>query len=364
MRFPRLSQAYGFSLIEIMIGMSIGAIALMAILQLFGMSESYKGLIGGGSDAQNNGVIALHLLQREIANAGYGLTPVSLLGCDLTLPADETNPERTIKTLSPVLINDNSIPAGDSNTDTLRVLYANSAAPTEGDKIITLSDNNTTVTLNTPIHHLVGDKVIASPAQRTDCSNLVMSSVIDTSDTGLTTNTALFQPAPSPGGSYTLLNLGPNPQFKAYAVRNGNLTVCDYLQHDCNSPDLVADPLVWQSLAGRIVSLRIQYGHDDSSPTGLDAYDQAIRSPTTDPSVSTIECGWGRTPAVRLAVVAQDITRTSEAIMPDSTALSWAGEAGAPIDLSQLADWEHYRYRKFETSVDLRNIDWLGLSGC
>lgn len=363
MRFPRLSHAYGFSLIEIMIGMSIGAMALMAILQLFGMSESYKGLIGGGSDAQNNGVIALHVLQREIANAGYGLTPVALLGCDLTLPADGTNPERSIKSLSPVLINDNNIPAGDSNTDTLRVLYANTAAPTEGDEILTPWEDYTTVTLNPPVHYLAGDKVIASPAQRTDCSNLVMSSVIDAPDTSLTTNTALFQPAPSPTGSYTLINLGPNPQFKAYAIRKGNLTVCDYLQHDCNNPEQVDDPLVWQSLVSHIASLRIQYGHDYNSPNGVDSYDQAIRTPTTDPS-STIECGWRRTPALRLAVVAREITRTSEAIMPNASPLSWAGEDGAPIDLSQIPEWEHYRYRKFETSIDLPNIVWLQSSGC
>lgn len=75
----------GFSLVEIMVGMVIGLIGMIVILQVFGLFEGQKRTTTGGDDAQNAAAIALFGLQHDIEQAGYGISDVSLFSCNLQL---------------------------------------------------------------------------------------------------------------------------------------------------------------------------------------------------------------------------------------------------------------------------------------
>ena len=44
----------GFSLVEIMIGMVIGMLGIIVMMQIFALSEGQKRTTTGGGDAQNN----------------------------------------------------------------------------------------------------------------------------------------------------------------------------------------------------------------------------------------------------------------------------------------------------------------------
>ena len=74
--------------------------------------------------------------------------------------------------------------------------------------------------------------------------------------------------------------------MRAYAVRNQNLTVCDYVLNDCGAAANNGDPAIWVPIANNVVSLRAQYGRDttDAPPPPLvlarmdgtvDVWDQA-----------------------------------------------------------------------------------------
>ena len=70
--FPRGKQ-HGFSMIEIMVGVVIGMIAVLVIYQVFATSEGIKRNITAAGDAQQNGLLSSFMMGIELANAGNGL---------------------------------------------------------------------------------------------------------------------------------------------------------------------------------------------------------------------------------------------------------------------------------------------------
>ena len=62
----------GFTLVEILIGMLIGVIGIVVIMQTFAVSEGYKRTATSGTDAQVNGGIATYLMERELRETAGG----------------------------------------------------------------------------------------------------------------------------------------------------------------------------------------------------------------------------------------------------------------------------------------------------
>lgn len=79
----------GFTIIELMVGMVIGLIATVVIMQTFSNFEGNKRSTTGISDAQTNGSIGLYMIQRELQFAGYGIPAVSGVMPDITVAADQ-----------------------------------------------------------------------------------------------------------------------------------------------------------------------------------------------------------------------------------------------------------------------------------
>lgn len=348
---PHAGQS-GFSLIEIMVGMVIGLLAIIVMMQVFAVSEERKRTANAGSDAQNSAVIALDGMQRDIGQSGYGFAMTRLLGCNLQLPNGAVVP------MAPVIINPaaNVIPAGDANTDTLLVAYGLGNDQPEGYNL--LGQSGTTYTIVGTGMLRVGDQVIAAPAA-CGATTLVLGTVT-------AVNASVVQLSTSAAGT-GLFNLGANPRFLAYAVRNGNLVVCDYMAANCGSNSALdlANPAIWRLVAENIVSLRALYGHDTSVPMdGIvdEPYDQT--TPTTN-------CTWAKTPAVRLALVARSAQYEKEDITLGPAPAQWSRSGtvaiGVPTNPDGTADglWRRYRYRVFETVVPIRNVAWMGvISGC
>ena len=342
----------GFSLIEIMVGMVIGLLAIIVMMQVFAVSEERKRTANAGSDAQNSAVIALDGMQRDIGQSGYGFSMTRLLGCNLQLPFGAPVP------LAPVIINPPVavIPAGDANTDTLLVSYGLGNDQPEGYNV--LSQSGTTYTLIGTTMLRVGDRVIAAPAA---CgATLVLGTV-------QAVNASVVQLSTSAAGT-GLFNLGATPRFLAYAVRNGNLVVCDYMAADCGDATAASlgNPAIWRLVAENIASLRAQYGQDTSGPP----MDGTVDTYTQTTPVNA--CQWARTPAIRLALVARSAQFEKENVT--LAAPQWSGSTsptpvviGVPTNPDGTPDalWQRYRYRVFETVVPIRNVAWMGVvSGC
>lgn len=63
----------GFSLIEILIGMTIGLVVILVIMQTMSLFESQRQRSNGAANMQSNGLLALYSLEQETRQAGYGM---------------------------------------------------------------------------------------------------------------------------------------------------------------------------------------------------------------------------------------------------------------------------------------------------
>jgi type IV pilus assembly protein PilW len=352
MHLSRRRRARGLGLVEVMVGLVIGMVAILVVMQVFQLSEGSRRTTVGGDDAQMAGTLTLTALQRELRQAGYGSNAFPTIGCSITLPGGWTLPA-----LAPVTINPDVavVPAGDPNTDTLLLIYADTTGSPEGDQVSAQTAQNV-YSVATPTSFAVGDFVVAALETRPDPCNLALEQVLAVTSPSPPTITVATGVAGMTNGA--VYNFGRNPRFVAYAVRNGNLTMCDYRANDCRNG--VDDPAIWTPIGQGIVSVRAVYGRDISAPMDatVDEYVQA--TPAT-------QCDWARVSAVQLAVVSRsgEFDRTLGVEVPVIAAPEWRASDAAPIDLSAAADWESYRYKVFETTVPVKNMAWQGAqSGC
>lgn len=63
----------GFSLIEILVGMTIGLIVILVIMQTMSLFETQRKTSSSASDMQSNGLLSLFSLEQDVRMAGYGL---------------------------------------------------------------------------------------------------------------------------------------------------------------------------------------------------------------------------------------------------------------------------------------------------
>lgn len=375
-RTGRRSRLGGFSLVEIMVGILIGMFAVLVILQLLSSTSTQQRLAGSSGDAQINGAIASHLLSRELTQAGLGLSAYTLLGCSLGYTTTGDGTAVTLSAVAPVMVNPATslVPSGDANTDTLLVIGGSSGSPSEGDATLAVS-TSTSLTVNTPTSFAVNDWVVAAGTTRdsTSACALRLGKVTAIAGSTLTLSSATAS-LPINSGAY---NLGAQPSIHAFAVRNGNLTMCDYLVNNCGSSSSTTNTAVWVPVASNVVSLRAQYGRDTSvsgTPPGMDGVvDSFDQSTPASGGTVPLYCGWLRVVGLRLALVAR--SQQYDKALVTTAAPTWSGSTAnqsttttlttvtptaAAIDLSGNSEWQHYRYKTIELSVPLRNIIWNG----
>lgn len=382
-----LHRSHGFSLIELMVGLVIGMLAVIIMMQIFSNADNNKRITNGGNDAQINGTIALYELERDLRQAGNGLTSFAILGCGVTYTTTSDSTNVVLPALAPVTVNPSTtlVPAGDANTDTLLVVSGTSSSPPEGDATVATT-TATAYQITTPTAFSTGDYVLATTSsQPTPCNlSLVKVTSISSATLGVTAGTAGLAT-----GS-TVFDLGSTLIIRAYAVRGGNLTVCDYAANNCGNASNASNSAIWVPVANNIVSMRAQYVRDTSGITGssstmdgvVDTFDQITPGSTADTTSIPTYCKWARVLGVRVALVARseqfsDAKNTVTSAMP-----TWAGSTAnaatsatvdttnptaVPITLS--GSWQNYRYNTLQTTVPLRNIVWQatyqgGSGGC
>jgi type IV pilus assembly protein PilW len=357
-----------------MIGLVIGLLVTLVIMQVFSIFEEQKRATTGTNDAQVNGSIALYTISHELQLAGYGLITATdpALKC-ATMDFGGTG----ITDLTPVTITD-----GNGASDTITIRYGNSPSGgvQEGINAVAIPGANDVALLNN-MGCQVGD--VAMVVTNTTCNFSTVTGPTDlavppvaTGPAGALDNTKVTLqniPAGTISGSSSLACLGTwnevtfrvNPAFLA------DPTAAPYLER--NIP-----PNTTPSVSG-IVNIQAQYGISDSANSNLVTQwvnaTGAWAAPTVDDR--------NRIKAVRIAVVARNGLKEKD-VVDSTTACSsttaasptglcaWDATSALPtplvapfvaspapsIDLTADGDWRHYRYRVFETIVPLRNVIW------
>jgi type IV pilus assembly protein PilW len=351
----------GFSLAEILVGMVIAMLGILVMTQVFSLSEGQKRTTTGGDDAQNSGAIALYGLQRDIRQAGWGITNSKVMGCNILIRAG-----LTINSVGPVTINHPQIPAGDTNTDTLLIVTGSTNGSTDGDGITAQpAVNQYSVQTSTSFNN--GDKVLATPQVRATPCALSVTSITSVASPNVTVGAGVAAMA-----NGALYNLGRKLGVTAYRIKGGDLVQCDLMDAavDCTA----ATNPGWLKIANNIVSMRAQYGRDTDTPM-----DGRVNANGWDQTLPATACEWLKASAIRFALVARsgllEKTVVSVGTTGNPNGPAWEGSAAtgsstgagavAPTDLSADASWQNYRYKVFQTVVPLRNTSWVGVqSGC
>jgi type IV pilus assembly protein PilW len=358
-RLPRSRQT-GFSLVELMVGMAIGLLATIIIIQVMSVFDAQRRTTTGSADAQTNGGIALFSISRELKMAGYPLLPLesSALECTtFNINAGATG----ISGITPVTIADGVATGTISASDRITMRY--------GDSMLGGAITQTAGSVS-------GSAVAVSSTfgcQVNDISLIIAGGICNMSRvTALGTAPVSVSLTDTAGGGTPQANLACLGSWTevTYAVNpaTGNLdrTV------SVNGAAAVTTP----SVVG-VVNLQAQYGvsnapNENQVTKWVDAKVDADGNDWANPTLNLRN----RIKAVRIAVVARNAKVEGEVVAAACSSLTAAAPAGlcawpgtvtadgttwpAPeIDLSPGdANWARYRYRVYETIIPLRNVIW------
>jgi type IV pilus assembly protein PilW len=376
----------GMSLIDILVGMVIGLIGMVVVLQSFTTFEAQKRTTTVSTDAQESGLMALTTIEREMRLAGYGMYYANQAICSSMRQWASTDVE-TIPNLLPVIVTDGASDAPDS----LTLMFSTSsfgATPSQiqvdfnGGIPEIVVDN----TVNNKVFNLGDYLIVGKPSdQARPCVRLQVSGIrqdpYNPKMLALRIESGSTAPANPPLDKLKVLlpagGYSNDPDVsKASVVSNmatmRRVTYSVLLDTARNgtlqSRDVTAgaDPV---AIADGIVNMQLQYGISTTPQTReVSSWVNATGS-WAAPSAADM----GRIKALRVAVVARSQLREKEVItgvdmtcnnVSGSNAngpCAWRDTTASPapiIDLSADPDWQRYRYRVYETIVPLRNVMW------
>jgi len=369
----------GFTLVELMVAMVLGLVTTLIIAQVITVSEGNRRTTTQGSDAQVNGSVGLYSLSRDLQMAGYGLiSHTAALGCPIKAKNGSANMLNL--TLAPVTITNDA-----SGNPTLRVLSAGRSSFSVPMLIkADHSSSATAFTVTSTVGISEGDVIMAVPAAWSSsawCSVYQVTAAAGTNP--LSTTSVPHEIGSNSWNQASSVGVAPSSSYvgdSAYLVNLGRMVLREYLVSNNNlvMRELQTDG-TWgsdQILASGIVTLRVLYGRDTSTTRDnvVDVYD------TTTPTTSD---GWARVLTVRIALVARSeqrernnadgegVVTASDPVWDVGSATTVSGSADCPdsdsrqcltltIPRSSSTDteWQHYRYKVYDTVVPLRNVLW------
>lgn len=370
----RPHDARGFTLIELLIGVALSLIGLAAVGQIMLTFNQQRATITHTQSTQNNGVMALYRLEKDIAQAGYGM--MNLQNCDRIHyvsggvgnyespygTTDLPGSSNVALTTLPVRIIDGGVDAGgDLRSDTIEVQYGSStsgapaipitAAQAGGysssystasslglvsgdlfvanvDNLCTLAAVTNTNPVVTPIEHAVGDPYNTATAPGGSGWNTVVAGSLVAANPPFIANLGAFvsrRYTVAGSGATSALNVAELPAFAA------------------------------NTLVDDIVLVKAQYG------LAADANGQTVTGWASGTTAIT-NVNTARVIAVRVGVVARSpIYEKNDVNAPTTlTVLPAISSGGATIGLPVTWDVPdtHYRYRAFSVIIPLKNVIW------
>jgi type IV pilus assembly protein PilW len=350
----------GFSLVEIMVGVAIGMIGVLVIMQVAAVFEGQKRTTTTGADAQTNGVTALYTVERDVRRAGYGLNSTSALGCKIKRYFD-TGPASDL-ILAPVIITNGA----DGAPDSVEILASSKSGWSVPSRVtVDHPPQATNIFMNTTLGVNVGDLLVVSEAGK-DCTLIQATGIPNGNVQVLHQNTSKWNPPGGsnifPAGGYDIgaqvLNLGALIDH-TYSLSNGNLMLSEM--------DSTTNTALQRPLIGDVVQMQAEYGFDTRtgaqadprvdtwSATMIDADGSGTVYPAATPDPGDI----ARIVAVRMAIVARSpLMEKPNANGVCDTTTAEPAWAGGTITIDTDPNWKCYRYKTLETVIPLRNILW------
>jgi len=360
----RRSAQDGVTLVELMVALVIGSLAVLVIQQVMAVFEGQKRTSSGGSDAQVNGAVALFSIEREIRQAGYGLFggDGSLCPLGINIYYNGTTVSNG-GTLRPVVILDGG--AGPDAIEFLRSDAEFAAIPTS---IVKAMPNSSSVVTAGSSGGLAQKQLFLMAGKEGGkvCTLMQMSQDAQQTGNGWNLQHNSGQYPYNPSNPNNVFAVAPAYEIGDLVVNMGNF-VHGRHQVLCNrltevNPTLTTAPYTCANatpLVDQIVDLQAQYGVAPAGSAQIAQWCNATAASTcgnwSNPGAADVS----RIRAIRVAVVARSVQYEKEQVSPANLALWEAGDPGDPPPSRALTDDErHYRYKVFTTIVPVRNVIW------
>lgn len=386
----------GFSLVEILVGLVIGLIAVMVVMQVFSISESQKRTTTGGADASTNGSVALYLIDRDTRMAGWGLdssiylgtpkTGTGTPGCQhiQTYCSGSTTCGGATGAISGFSFAAASIAdGGTGNPDRITLQYfadpgISDFIPSSTSPVTNDAGGSPKDWLSVTSNHgcvngsliLVSDKAAGSPP---GTCTLMQVSAVPTDSTTLEHKAGPSAPYNNPSGWTTAITSGGAAVMACFDhPTNGPIFQRVYrldaathqlLRSDNSGATVITD----EPVASDIMDLQAEYGYASvAGSQTVDKWTPANTAPWNNPALNDIK----KIKALRIAL----LVRSSQYEKPVSgvcTATTSDMQATWPTSkvdnstalfktTSYPSDWDCYRYKVFDTIIPLRNVIWAG----
>ncbi len=372
---PPRHRNLGFSLVEVMIGLTVGLIAVLAILQTLSLFEGQRRTTTAGADAQENGLLATFAIEQDGRKAAAGFTHPQAFACQNfhSYYSDGGGPGG---------------PIGSFNTQPISIIDGGAGNPDQivvrtGSRFLGSIPTRLTAPMANPWDPLVVERVydftnqdlvmVVSPGG-TDCTLMRVTAV----DMPTFTLQHLNGQTPeyNPDNAYMTANGWPgypseSQVFRVGSAAGGGVTSRTYSINANNSLQVVntvsgAAPGT-DILSNEIVELQAQYG---IAPVGSQQIDDWVDATGAwaAPSVADRQ----RIKAIRVVVVARS-GRRDGALVTGTCAnnagtnygpCAWGDTAADPAPLIDLrtgagdTEWQRYRYKTYQTIIPLRNVMW------
>lgn len=376
----RSSAQRGLSLIEILVGVAIGIVGVLAIFQTLAVWNRHMLTTTAGGDAQVSGALALFDLERDLKQAGHGFgnAPAPVMGCNVQ--AFDSNGGRGAFNFNLAPIDIVVDPLGIA-PDQINVLYGSSSFFVEAQSF--LFSTPTSKTLVRRGGFKMGDLVVVadaggvgsgtancSLAEITADTNLDLATV-DHGNAGYTsfyTGGAVVPRFNPPGGlvfaygAGNLYNLGPTPQMITWKIANNR---------GLQRGEAIFSPLAPQDVADGVINLKAQFGVDANISTTIEPGEWVAALP--------LGTNWTQVLAIRVAVLvrSRQFEKSNDAgsgvpiAVTPAAPTYFAGTAfvmtnvdgtpdsfGAAQNTPDPNNWRFYRYRVYERVIPLRNMLW------
>ena len=371
MRHGRRTVRAGFSLIEVMVGVTIGLLVVLVAFQVLQGAGPGRLAAVSGANAAVNAALGLHAIERDARNAGYGLTMLrSAIGCPIHAIQDGVLLKKRL--LVPVAIDDGPL----GGPDTIRLLAGKRAGNPLPARLLADHDaSDTGFLVSSDLGVREGDMMLAVPLAQAAGSTWCTAFQATAAAAGrgnLVTHAATSGWNPDPGksimpaGGYQagdyLLKLGSFME-QAYSLDGDHLLLTE--------SNLAGAAQASLELYPDIVQLQAVYGKTGSNPAvgAVETWDAvAPASPEQ----------WQHIRALRIALVARSSAREAGPVTldggapasrcdgqaPPSAALCWRPDPAGParkidVNIGNLnPDWQHYRYHVLVATIALRNVIW------
>ncbi|WP_218153663.1 PilW family protein [Variovorax sp. OK605] len=374
----------GVSLLELMVGLVVGLICVLIIVQLQTLWDARKRTVGAGNDAQISGTLGAFALDRDLRLAGFGIgtaggdpadPTTSVMGCNVNAVNTTLTEQNIGFKLIPV-----EIVRVTDKPDEIHVLYGNSSYFVSSQPIVSSTAESNS--LKSREGFLIGDKAIVASTASGKVCHLVEITGLSTADpnaiehkSGLiyTTNQGLIKTAVmnKTGGTDTdiasgvMFNLGLAPSLTVWSVDPSRQSLTRYnrlFENPVSASDVVTD----------VVTLKAQYGYDASGDGVIGAGEWYDTLPTGADYVHLLAVRFGL--LIRSRQYERPNVESSPPVPVTASAPKWANgsiafamrnvdntnDSGASAIAGEAAanNWRNYRYRVYDTVVPLRNMIW------